>query len=251
LPSLLPSLNQIGFDSLHYLAGAVGSAGDRTLFWVVGGRLEDGEARVDPGTEVRFPLLLEYDNGLATFYNYDGFKIQFVGSWDMPIANYRVAATYDPETETFGPTPSYTVTANCDEIKFYGIGLKAMGMSDFRTGQMFTSGSMELLFRGTKGPPEGLSGPVDLSWAERTLTMTPRQCSLRRDEHLYSLLVLDGNGMPLPLYYAKNTAPLFDDQGLLQSVSLKLDKDEELRGETTVLLMVDTYPAARARIRID
>ena len=251
LPSLLPSLNQIGFDSLHYLAGAVGNAGGRTLFWVVGGRLEDGEARVDPGTEVRFPLLLEYDNGLATFYNYDGFKIQFVGSWDMPIADYRIAAVYDPETETFGSTPSYTVTANCDEIKFYGIGLKAMGMSDFRTGQMFTSGSMELLFRGTNGPPEGLGGPVDLAWAERTLTMTPGHCSLRRDEHLYSLLVLGEDGMPLPLYYAKNTLPLFDGRGVLQNVSLKLDKDEQIQGEVTVLLMVDTYPAARARIRID
>jgi hypothetical protein len=195
--------------------------------------------------------LLEYDNGLATFYNYDGFKIQFVGSWDMPIANYRIAAAYDPGTETFGPTPSYTVTANCDEIKFYGIGLKAMGMSDFKTGRMFTSGSMELLSRGTKGPPEGLDGPVDLAWAERTLIMTPERCSLRRGEHLYSLLVLGDDGMPLPLYYAKNTAPLFDGRGVLQNVSLKLDKDEDLRGEITVLLMVDTYPAARARIRID
>jgi hypothetical protein len=253
LPSLLPSFNQIGFDSLHYLAGAVGKAGDKTLFWVAGGRLEDGEARVDPGTEVRFPLLLEYDNGLATFYNYDGFKIQFVGSWDMPIAGYRIAAVYDPETETFGPVPSYTVTANCDEIKFYGIGLKAMGMSDFRTGRMFTSGSMELVFRGTQGPSEEPGGPADLVWNERarTLTMTPGQSSLRRDEHLYSLLVLDSGGMPLPLYYAKNTAPLFDGRGVLQSVSLKLDRGEALRGEVTVLLMVDTWPAARARLRID
>ncbi|MDR1894039.1 MAG: PQQ-binding-like beta-propeller repeat protein [Spirochaetales bacterium] len=254
LPSLLPSLNQIGFDSLHYLAGAVGEAEGKTLFWVVGGRPENGGARVDPETEVRFPLLLEYDNGLATFYNDRGFKIQFVGSWDMPIAAYRIAAVYDPGTQTFGPAPSYTVTANCDEIKFYGIGLKLMGMSDFRTGRMWTSGSMELLFRGAPGPPAGLAGPgglpVKAVYAGGTITLRP-ESSLRRGEALYSLLVLDDRGLPLPLYYAKNTQADFDAQGVLESLSLKLEREEKVRGEVEVLLMVDTYPAARARVLVD
>ena len=61
LPVILPSYNQIGFDSLHYLAGAVEGTPERALVWVVAGRRHDGKTVVDPGLALRFPLVMQYD----------------------------------------------------------------------------------------------------------------------------------------------------------------------------------------------
>ena len=242
LPTIMPSFNQIGFDSLHYLGGAAYSVGDTTLFWVVGGKNEGGEISFDADTEVRFPLLLRYEDGLATFYNYDGFKINFVGSWDMPIASYRIAATYDPETQTFGATPSYTVEANCDEIEFYGLGLKLMGISDFATGKMYTSGSVAIRHWGLATPPAN-AGSGQAGIEGDSVVMRLSDSGLKRGEHVYSLLVADENGMPLPLYYSANTTVEYDETGAVTSVSVKLEKGDSLPARVQVFLMTDTYPA--------
>ncbi len=46
LPTILPSYNQIGFDSIHCLIGLVEGGDRRAVGWVVGGRVADaGESR--------------------------------------------------------------------------------------------------------------------------------------------------------------------------------------------------------------
>jgi hypothetical protein len=75
---------------------------------------------------------------------------------------------------------------------------------------------------------------------------------LRRQSVPLPSLLPSLNQIGLALYYPAETPfPSLTAGGGLQSISLKLDKDEELRGEITALLMVNTYPADGARIRID
>ena len=93
LPTILPSYNQIGFDSLHYLVGLVEGDGDGgAIAWVVGGRLAEGENRtvVDPATRVLFPLEVRHDGGLLTLINEAGFAIEFNGI-RIPFELFRVA----------------------------------------------------------------------------------------------------------------------------------------------------------------
>jgi outer membrane protein assembly factor BamB len=250
LPSLMPSFNQIGFDSLHYLAGSAAKLDDeRTLFWVVGGALKDGETVIDPETTVRFPLIMEYRNGLATFYNYEGIKIKFVGSWDMPMAEYRVAAAYNPMETAFSPVPSFTVTANCDEIAFYGIGLKLIGVSDFKTGKLYTSGSLELVKRDDIVSPGETSGAASAAVEEGRVGISLEASRLRKGEHLYSLLVTAEDNSPCPFYYSKNTQALYTEEGLLSGVYLSLDKGEALPPAYKLWLMADTYPVCCVSVR--
>lgn len=246
-PTMLPSLNQIGFDSLHYLGGAVLTQKNRTLLWVVGGKNEEGVISFDPNTSVRFPLWLEYDNGLATFYNYDGFKINFVGSWDMPVASFRIAATYDEQSKTFGDMATYNVAAMCDEIEFYGYGLKLMGMSELKGGRMFTSGSLLLNHYKTLQSPTD-TGTVAIAYADSKLTATLTNGTTKGKDHVYSLLVTDTDGNPISLYYAQNTQVVRNALGTVESVSLTIDKGETLPDEMHVYLMVDTYPAAMQKV---
>lgn len=241
-PSMLPSYNQIGFDSLHYIAGAANKtdSGD-LLLWVIEGRLtEDGSSAIDPAAITRYPMLLHQESGLVTLYNDDGFKIKFIGSWDMPFARYRISAPLGGEN-VFARDADVVVVTNCDEIEFYGIGLKLMGMSEFASGQMFVRGGVRLTQWDDATLPGGV-GAVIVERAERSITARFVQTILRADEHVYSILVTDANGHPLPLYYTKNTLVSANEDGTVGSVTLTLDKRETIPANARVYVMVDTYP---------
>jgi outer membrane protein assembly factor BamB len=247
-PTMLPSWNQIGFDSLHYLMGTVARQGDTTLVWVIGGKLDNGKTVVDPSLQLRFPLLLRWDRGLLTLSNDDGFKINFVGSWDMPFASYRVSARTDADGNIVGPA-SLTATALCDDIAFYGPGLKLMGLSEFDTGKMTVAGGLNLgvwkVLDGTAG--QGFESARFASSA-REANVRLKGTALRADAHVYSLLLTDENDHPLPLYYTRNTRVEVDARGLVTGVTLVFDDREKVEGKITVRFMIDTYPAARGTL---
>ncbi len=243
-PSILPSYNQIGFDSLHYIAGVVDTtAGDGLLLWVIEGRLnENGTSSIDPEAVTRYPLLMRVQDGLVTLYNDDGFKIKFIGSWDMPFASYRISAPLAADG-TFARDADLTAVTNCDEIEFYGIGLKLMGMSEFKSGQMFVRGGVRLTTRDTAAMPDGAGQVyVEQRTDERMINARFTDSTLRADEHVFSLLVTDAAGHPLPLYYTKNTSVYANADGTIDSVVLTLDKGETIPDGARVYVMVDTYP---------
>lgn len=208
---------------------------------MIEGRLtEDGTSAIDPAAITRYPLLLHQENGLVTLYNDDGFKIKFIGSWNMPFANYRVSAPLGSDG-TFARDADLVAVANCDEIEFYGIGLKLMGMSEFKTGQMFVRGGVRLTQRADATQPEGV-GSISVERAESSITARFAQTALRADEHVYSILFTDASGHPLPLYYTKNSSILASGDGTMESVTLTLDKGETIPADARVYVMVDTYP---------
>ena len=243
-PSMLPSLAQIGFDSLHYLAGAVSELDGKTLMWVIGGKqLEDGSVVPDPDLNVRLPLLLEYKNGLTTLTNYDGFSTNFVASWDVPITSFRIGAAFDPETRLFAPNPTYSVTADCDKIQFYGPGMKLMGVSELWGGNMYASGSLELVEKEPAAPPEN-AGDAEIKFDGNKLVANLSGGALKENEHVYSLLVVSADGeAAVSLPYAYNTS-VKADGGVVTSVSLDFAKKLEKGKSYTAYLMVDTYPVA-------
>jgi hypothetical protein len=275
---MLPSWNQIGFDSLHYVAGLVAPLADgadgsqRSLVWVVGGRLDTSGAGgnvgraggnvdrtggdiaraggtatvVDPASELRFPLVLERHGELLTFHNYEGFKVNFVGSWDMPFGSWRLASRADAATGQIVAPAAFDAVALCDGIAFYGPFLKLMGMSDFATGRMVVAGATDLRRRP--------GGPVTFAPAEgATCSMTPTSATVRvprlyrAGEHVYSLVLVDeSSGLPAPLYYTKRTKVEVDDGGYVSAVRVEWDKGEAT-GPFKAYLMVDSYPVAILR----
>ena len=239
-PSILPSYNQIGFDSLHYIAGAVDKNADgKEVLWVIEGRLdENNQATIDPEAITRYPLILDYDDGLVTLRNYDGFKIKFIGSWDMPFASYRISTTIT-ETGKLNDTGTFTAVANCDEIEFYGIGLKLMGMSEFKTGQMFVRGGKGIKFRDKAAAPEN-PGKVTVDMNAEQVIAQITGGDLKADEHVFSILLTDQSGNPLPLYYTKNTSVTSDSGSI--TVTLTFGKDEVIPPDAKVYVLVDTYP---------
>ena len=258
-PTMLPSWNQIGFDSLHYLAGVVrtlpaGAAPGtgRYLVWVVGGKAGEGGAAVDPSLGTRYPLVLERDGDLLTFHNYDGFKISFVGSWDMPFGLFRIAAKVPGggaggaaggAAEGGAASASFSAVALCDEIRFYGLGLKLMGMTEADTGRMTVAGGMKLApWKGPQPVSVNAHFAVEAGSAKARL----EGGTLAAKDHVYSLLLVDeATGDPLPLYYSRDTQVECDTTGAVTAVSVSF-REGQVAGKVRAYLMVDTWPAASA-----
>ncbi len=251
-PAILPSWNQIGFDSLHYLYGIVEGSGDNAIIWGVRGKLEGKEKRtvVDASMGDRFPLILNHDNGLLTLYNYEGFLLDFNGTWDMPYAFYRLATSIS-KTGKILKRPALNAIARCDEIEFYGKFLKLTGMSEFDTGLMYIYGGSDLdvYEKGYSTGPEGI-GSVKFSTGENSVTASVTGGKLNKKDHVYGILLVDvKTGKPVAANYARKTFVSSDQSGEVTGITLKLD-DDSFIGRARVYYMIDTYPAAKGEITI-
>lgn len=248
LPTILPSYNQIGFDSIHYVIGLVERQGDDIVAWGVGGTLDGrGDTIVNPASDVRFPLVFRWDDGVLTMLNEEGFTIEFNG-FPLPFQFFRVATTLDAQGNAMH-SPWLNAKTICDEITFYGPFLELLGFCNAETGLLDAVGGSE--FRpfgdGAQSAPAGL-GAVEITRAGDTVVATLSATSLRSEEHNFGILILDADtGIPVGLNYTERTGQS-PATGLIQTVTLDLadlaDAPESLRA----YLMVDAYPAALATL---
>jgi len=248
-PTMLPSWNQIGFDSLHYLAGIVGGTAEQAVVWVVAGRPRGGTTVPDPGQELRFPLLLDYDRGLLTFRNDAGFEIRFLGAWEMPFGSYRIAGQADPASGRPEPAAALNAVCDCNELEYYGNFLKLMGMAEIDTGRMTVFGGLDLglLEGGPRSGPPG-AGQVRFSREDDSAAAHVADGSLRAADHVVSLLLLDAaSGRPLPLAYAQRTEVETDASGRVTAVRVGFEPGA-LPERVEALYLVDTWVMARGAL---
>lgn len=247
-PTMLPSWNQIGFDSLHYLGALVEGDPRRALVWVIGGRLAGGRTVVDPSSTLRFPLEMEYDRGLLTLRNDDGFEIQFVGSWDMPFGSYRVSTRVDPATGRPLEPAALVAVAHTHDLEYYGRFLQLMGMADLETGHMAAFGGLDLaLHEDPDAAP--LTGVGDVTFERDGTSVTAKVSggSLRRDEHVFSVLLVDADGGgAVPLDYSGRTEVEADATGVVTAVTIRFDAGEA-SASVRAHYLVDTQLVATAQ----
>ncbi len=250
LPTILPSYNQIGFDSIHYVIGIVEGAEGKYIGWGVGGTLDaEGNTVVNPSSEVRFPLELLWDDGLLTMINKEGFTIEFNG-FPLPFQYFRVAGTLDADGNALR-SPSLNAKTICDQITDYGVFLEILGFCNVDTGLLDAVGGAELGpfgEDGTQSAPAGI-GAVAFAQDGNQVLATLTGTSLQSDAHNFGLLILNAaDGGPIGLNYTEATAHA-PRTGTVQTVSLDLSDVAEVPSSLRVYLMVDAYPAAVATLQ--
>jgi outer membrane protein assembly factor BamB len=251
LPTILPSYNQIGFDSLHYLIGLVeGGAPGRAIAWVVGGRLADGANTtvVDPATHVLFPLEVTNEGGALTLGG-SGFAIEF-NLIRLPFEFFRIATRVDAQGNALA-SPALNVSAVCSGITFYGQFLQQLGFCNPQTDVLTVFGGAELRPHagGVQQAPGGV-GTVAFSASASGVVATLTGTTLRTDAHSLGLLLVDaGTGTPVPLDYAFATARTTDPTGLVQTVTVPFGAVTPPAG-VRAYLMVDAYPAASQTLSV-
>ena len=246
-PSILPSFNQIGFESLRYHLGFVEGSGNRAVLWGIQAKQSGDSSIADPSMTGRFPLLLDYDGGLLTLANEQGFLLDFNGSWEMPYEYYRLSTKADSTGKIIDKC-SINAIANCDKIKFYRYFLKLMGMSDYKTGLMNIAAGADLrvLDRNAKEPVEIQN--VKFVISEKQIAAVITGSKAKKSDYLFSILLIDNKtGIPYKADYTNNTHIEADANGVVTKVILSLD--ENLQGSYRAYLMADTYPVFKSEVK--
>jgi outer membrane protein assembly factor BamB len=248
LPTILPSYNQIGFDSLVYLIGLVQGTGTSGVAWMIGAKYLPGQSVpvVDPATGTLLPLEYTYSGGLLTFENDDGLDVDVLNAI-IPLETFRVSASID-STGAAAAGAGLTGDTVCANVPTYGVFLQELGFCNPQDDLLTVFGAADF------GPyatdiamaPAGL-GKVAFSITASAVTATLTGSTIPVAQHVSSVLLLDAtSGAPVSLSYGVITKTTADASGNLATVTVPLPSNPTppLPTQLQVYLMVDTYPAA-------
>ena len=223
LPTLLPSYNQIGFDSLHFLVSFVNANEDNTagLAWVVEGRPdEDGVTRVVPDTAGMFAFQWERTGSHITMFNNAGMEL-IVLNFPIGFQEFRVSGTIN-EDGSQARIADVTAITECAGIEFYGAFLRRLGLCNPDTDLLTAFGAVQLgEWTGGNAPevvPPNSNFEVDVTPGRLRLDI-----GINRPDpnHRFAIILTDADtGTPVPMSYAERTSVELDEDGNVSAVLL-------------------------------
>ncbi len=246
LPTILPSYNQIGFDSLHWEIGLVHGDGHDAVGWVMGALPSDAAPGVvaDPATKALFPVTIHFVNGRITLENQGGLALEAMGA-SLSFDDFRLSARLDATGEAQDGGAVLSVTSTCSTIAFYGAFLQQLGFCNPVSDQLVAFGAALLrpLGAGVQHAPAGV-GKVTAQRTALTVSFALTGGTLDATQHRLGILLEDATtGVPLGLAYGPKTTQTADGAGHLTGAALDV-AGANLPANTKAWLMVDTYPAA-------
>jgi outer membrane protein assembly factor BamB len=249
LPTLLPSYNQIGFDSLHYLISLVEGDATHGVAWMIGAKLAADQNRtvIDPATQALVPLAYSVAGGYLTLESL-GTVTVVVTSAAIPLSTFRLSTALDA---TAAPQTTLHVSgsAKCAPIPTYGLYLQALGLCNAQTDLVTVSGAANLALFTDVAAPSGV-GTVVFAATTDAVTATVTGSSLKLAEHVVSLLLVDAaSGAPVSLDYGTTSTRTADASGLLTGASVPI-KGKMVPGSVRAYLMIDTTPAAMTTLAV-
>lgn len=249
MPTIMPSYNQIGFDSLHFLLGIVEGTPDRFIGWVAGGKLAEDENRtvIDPETRALFPLEMTYEGGMLTAANEGGFQVEVMNA-TVSFNLFRLSTRIDAAGTTT-ETPRLLVSTKCSSIELYGPFLQTLGLCNSQTDILSVYGA-SLLRKHESGVQQAPTGTGDVTFAQEgdEVIASVSGSSLKVAEHSLGILLVDvSTGRPVSLDYGLATTRNAGGDGSVSGVRLDTT-GVTLPSAMRVYLMVDTYPAAMGTI---
>lgn len=243
MPTLLPSYNQIGFDSLHYLLGVVELSGSRGVAWMMGAKLPASGARAvpDPETRALVPLGLTVDGGLVTLDNQESLRVE-VMSATIPFKTFRIDGRLDGRGVALGGA-RMSGSATCAEVPFYGPFLQTLGLCNPQTDELVVFGGA-MLEPWSRSPGEAAPRALDPSSVQvardaAAITATLPRGAVRSAERLVSLLAVSAeDGKPVTLDYGLGTKRELADDGSVVKLSVPTG-GRALPAKLRVHLLVD------------
>jgi hypothetical protein len=255
LPSILPSYNQIGFDSLHYLIGIVEAqttpAGAvHGTAWMIGAKLAEGSNTtvIDPTSQSLLPLVLDWNAGLLTLSNTAGLKVEVTNAV-IPLSTFRIGAALGDD----GSAPKGTVLSGntkCAGIPTYGPFLQLLGLCNPTTDLLSVYGGSNFAPFGSGSMTATGVGTVTFTATADAVTATLTGTTLKATEHLVGVLLIDATtGVPVSLDYGLTTVRKTAADGTLQSVSVPIT-GKSVPSSLRAYLMVDATAGAMQAVTL-
>ncbi len=245
LPVVMPSYNQIGFDSLHYALGVVEMSEGHGVAWMAGAHLvgEDNVAVVDPATKALFPLEADYRNGYLTLRNEDGLQVEIMNA-TIPFRAFRIGAPIGNDGSALR-TATLSGSTVCATVPFYGQFLQVLGLCNPQTDILSVFGGAIFRKRATDAQiAETDAGAVVLTRTATGTTATITGSTLKLAQHVFGLLLVDtATGKPVTLDYGLATTRTATPTGEIASVTVPFG-ERVVPASVRAYLMVDTVAAA-------
>lgn len=250
LPSFLPSVNQIGFDSYDLITGIVSRTADgRVLLFSIGGR-RDARRRLVPDPKAGFAFgLYGRHRGNTLLLSQSGLTLTF-SFGTVPTRRFDVRMQLNPDL-TSRPGANLYTEITCTDVPNYGPALFIVGLCNAEN-TLAASGTF--LTERYRGPAQARPPRVRL----RALTLrrptadaageahaTLRAPGWRASRHLPSILLTDAaTGRPLALDLPASTTVQHDRRGDVTGVRVTLPAGTQLPARIRAYVMADVFPLA-------
>ena len=259
LPTMLPSLNQLGFDYIYWIIGAVevtspDSTGQgKCLLWAIGGKqAADGALEVDPASDFTLPLSGRYQGNDFILSN-RRFKMAITGI-PIPFNLLELRGQLGPDL-IVRPGASAFADARALSIPNFGPYLVIAGLANNWWEKLLVAGT----YITRPYPAEGLANKAPIGVALERLGYQPptsRQdgwvqatfhlehgVNYLLNQHRAGLLLVDPERTEaVPLDYHANLLAQATEDGNLHSVRLLIPKGTRLPSHLRAYVMLDVFP---------
>jgi hypothetical protein len=254
LPSLLPSVNQIGFDSYDLIAGTLAKGGGHVLLWVIAARTgKNGVPQADPKGNFAFPLSGTY-RGDEVLLNASQVNLQF-SFGPVPIRSLDFRGELGSDGR-FAPGASVYGQVSCASVPNYSVYLYVAGVCNpgdtlasygtFLSDGYDKHGSANLKPKGVRVGDVTLQAPSAVADGEAVAQLRlDKGTRYRAGKHMASILLVDADtGEPVSLDYRALTAPVTDAKGNISEVHLRIPVGTLLPPHLRAYVIGDVYPLA-------
>lgn len=261
LPTMMPSLNQIGFDSYDWLlsvlarSDADADGAGRVLLWAVGVRRDAaGGVEVDPETDFAFPLGGAF-RGESFVVTNRAFTLD-VTEVPIPFQRFELRGTLGAEGRV-RPGASVWAESACLSIPNYGPRLVLGGLCNGIWRSLVTSGTFV-----TRAAPPGLAAlrrPAGLTVEALRLetggdgrpvavvAQLAAAAGTTLSGHRADLVLIDADGLePVALGDSARVVPSLDAAGSPRTLRLALPRDAALPEKLDAIVVWDAFPLHRA-----
>jgi hypothetical protein len=244
LPPILPSLNQIGFDSYEMVVGALEAAKGRLVLWAVS--TKPGSATADRRGAFAFPLQGRYRDD-SLLLSQSGLNLTF-SFGDVPLRRFDLRMQMGADRRARGA--SLTAEVLCPEVPVYGAAIEAIGLCN---GDHILASSGTFITGPYRGPankrPRGVRlASLRLDRAAGTAVARLAGTPLRADRHAAAILLTDADsGAVVSLDYRKAIS-LKLRHGAISQVRLNIPAGTTLPARIKAFVITDVSALAEREL---
>jgi len=259
LPTMLPSLNQLGFDYIYWIIGAVeiappdAAGAGKCLLWAVGAKQDaEGTIVVDPQSDFTLPLSGVYQGSDFILSN-ERFKMAITGI-PIPFNLFELRGRLGAD-QIVQPGASVFADAQALSIPKFGPYLVIAGLANNWWQKLLVAGT----YITRPYPQEGVANkaPTGITlerlgyqpptarqdgWVRATFNLAPGKVYPLSQRRPGILLVDMDRLKAVPLDYHANLLTQADEDGNLRSVRLLLPRGTRLPSHLRAYIMLDVFP---------
>lgn len=257
LPSFIPSINQIGFDSYDWIVGTIDKTAPdangrgNVLLWVIGAlRDASGFPQVNSSGkfEFRFPLQGQYRNNDLLVSN-KALTVT-VSFGPVPTRLFQVSGRLG--TDMVMEQPAVHVDIFCPEVPTYGVLLNLFKLCNNRQHMPVLGTYLTRAY-----PSAGKANQRPNNVSVSSFTMTPATAlaagsatarfavsgSYKKAQHVMSILLTDAaTGEPLPIDYLTNLTVTANAAGDVDTATLAIPSGTTMPAQVKGYVISDVFP---------